>query len=246
MKSSFFVRLIAMTCLSFVLATGLRMLDLGSTLAAVACQGQDYYFIGTDVKKTTVAGISSDISTTNPPALCGASYSDSSIWDAIATGDYYNNPCGLAQSGYGRHQGQSSIFVFAQYGYGNCSMVPPIIVVEVPAGNHTYQVVYKRPANANKRRAVMWFDNQRIARSNFDPEVRWGAQPWAFRYASEAHDYGDDVMGTPSVPAYFSNIAIRACKGCSWVTPSGLLLGTSSLRYDWLWDQAYTFHTWTK
>ncbi|MBI4670932.1 MAG: hypothetical protein HY741_04585 [Chloroflexi bacterium] len=203
-------------------------------------------FDGTDVKTTTINGIRADISTTKPPALCGADTSDSSIWVALATADYVANPCSLAQSGYGIHEGQNTIFVFAQYGVGNCNMVPPIIVVEAPQGNHTYEVGYIRRANVAKRKATMWYDGHRIAKTNFDPEAKWGGQPWAYRYAAEVHDYGDDTMGTPDVQAFFTNIRIRECKGCGFFIPTGLGLDSDSDRQKWKWDDADTFRVWTE
>lgn len=105
-------RFVGIVCLSFVMASFLRTVDLRSTLAAVACTGFDYYFVGTNPRGANVVGVSADMSTVNTPALCGSSHSDSSAWVMIENSD--NNECAYAQVGYGRMPNDSTLKVFAE------------------------------------------------------------------------------------------------------------------------------------
>jgi hypothetical protein len=245
MNRIYFVRLVGIFCLSLAIASLLRVIDVHSSLAAVQCDILKWHFDGTDAKITNVVGVQATISSVPPPALCGEVWSDSSIWVLLGSGDLLNG-CALAQVGYGRSIDHPKIKVFAEYGIDCDGMIPPIVMFKAPPGNHKYQVQYKRPPVAAKRKIHMWFDNIRVAKTNFDPEVAWGGQPWDEEWNGETHDEGDDVPGTPNVPAFFTLMRHKTCKACAWEIPVDLVLRSTSNRYAFKWNAADNFQIWTK
>jgi hypothetical protein len=245
MHQTHLARLLLVACLAFAIASIFRLLDLQDTSASVACGGLDAFFAGTEPNLTNVVSVKADISSVVPPALCGAEWSDSSIWVLLGSG-HLNNGCALAQVGYGRMQGDATIKVFAEYGWDCQNMIPPKIVFDAPAGNHNYMVTYKRPPKLSKRKIHMWFDGQRVAKTNFDPEVKWGELPWDEEWNGETHDEGDDIPGTVNVPAFFANMRHQTCRGCAWEEPVDLWLTSSSNRYAFQWNLSDNFQIWTR
>lgn len=184
------------------------------------------------------------MSTVNPPALCGAPHSASSAWVMLENSD--NNECAYAQVGYLRLQGMNNLKVFAEYSK-DCDDFVNKIAFDAAPGNHKYQVHYNRKPIPANRKIHMWMDNVRVAKTNFDPEVVWGNQPWGGQWEAETHDEGDDVPGTLNIPLFFSNMEVRPCKGCAWIQPAGLKVSSSSARYAAQWNiQNQMFRVWTK
>ncbi|MFZ5920830.1 MAG: hypothetical protein ACOYY3_07245 [Chloroflexota bacterium] len=219
--------------------TAMAILSLSITFpvqAATNCQGFAYNFTGTDPIPMTHWGIKAGINT-KVPALCGASYSDSSVWVMMAGG----GNCEYAQSGYGRHQGQSTVYFFAQYSK-NCSTPVTHKETSVASGTHTYRAAY----NFSTGKISMYVDTTLLLTTNFDAGINW-TPGWVPQWEGETHDPGDDVPGSQTSRVYFSNMKIIASHGGPWVTPSGLTGSSTSSRYGFAWNsQDSKFNIWTK
>jgi len=230
------LRMMSVATVLVVLALLLNPSAPQPACAAIACQGFAYNFTGTDPKSMTHYGIKADVNT-KTPALCGGSHSDSSVWVMMAGGGSGQ----YAQVGYGRHQGQSSVYYFAQY-KKNASTAAVHKETTVASGTHNYNVIY----NFSNGHLYMYVDTTKILESNFDPAVSW-TPGWQPQWEGETHDPGDDIPGSSSSPVYFSNMKIIATRGGPWVTPSGLTGSSTHSRYGFAWDTQNTkFHIWTK
>jgi hypothetical protein len=229
-------------CIASALAIGLGWVFHESASASQPCSAPTRLFDGTDPKYTTVVGVGANLDSIGP-ALCGNSWwSDSSYW-ALLGANAQHDACALAQSGLGKSP-NLAVKVFAEYGK-SCNDNPPTIRVvwgNAQTGTHTYQVKY----NAKKHLAKMWYDNNVITNTNFDPAVVWGAQPWLEEWDAEVHDPGDDVPGSVVVPEFFSVLQHTTCQRCAWVAPVGLTGSSDSNRYGFNWDANDRFHIWTK
>ncbi len=219
-----------------VLALILSFSQPYSVNAATSCSGATHLFDGTDPQSITHYGSKADINT-RVPALCGASWSDSSIWAMMASGP---GGCGYAQAGYIRHTGESTSSYFAEY-LKDCSSSAGYKQTSAASGTHTYSNVY----NFSTGHISMNMDSTTLLTTNFDPAVSW-SPGWMPEWEGEVHDNGDDMAGSSSSPAYFSNIQIIPCRSCGWTTPSGLTISSDSSRYGYAWNSNTQFHIWTK
>lgn len=229
--------LIVLLCTVALLLTSIdSRVSLQTAQAATACTGYQVLFDGT-YPKSTAYGVRANINT-KIPALCGASHSASAIWDMVAGG---NTDCEWAQAGYHRIYGDSNVVYFAQY-RRDCSVQPVTRRWTVASGTHNYRTWYSR----SEGRMYMQVDTTTILTTNFDPALYWHSG-WNAQWEGEVHDGGDDIAGTPSSPVYFSNLKWQTTPGGSWVTPTGLSIGSDSPRYGRQWDiQNSKFHVWTK
>lgn len=84
-----------------------------------------------------------------------------------------------------------------------------------------------------------------LATTNFDPAIDWAAG-WTSDFMGETHDGGDDVAGTATSKAVFSNIGIKTCRSCSYTAPTGYNTFKDSTRYDLTVDSATQVSIWTK
>jgi hypothetical protein len=211
---------------------------VGPANATVACGTAGFYFDGTDPRGITHYGVSANINT-KVPGLCGSSNSDVSVWTMMANGTAGNG--GYAQSGYGRHAGQSTVYIFSQYSKCDaCGFVSK--EYSTPSGTVNYTQLYDFSAG----QIVMQAGGTSLARTNFDPAVWWSA-PWVPEWEGEAHQYGDDMPGTSTSRTSFSNMTIKTCRSCGFTTPSGLSISSDSTRYGYVWNTTNSnFSIWTK
>jgi hypothetical protein len=210
-------------------------------LAAQSCEGGlHYYFDGTYPIATTSYAISAGINT-YVPNLCTTnnSNSDSSVWTMLA-GQASSD--GWAQSGYGRHSGQTTAYEFAQtcgkYNTSTQTCTSGFAEWDGPAvsGTHTYSQVY----NFNTGRINMEVDGTVELTTSFDPITTWTG-PWIPEWEGETHDIGDDMPGTLATPVHFSNMQIQTCRsGCYTQAPAHSLSSSNYTRYANRWYTQYS------
>lgn len=209
------------------------------------CQGQHNNYVGTGTDSVVaVVAVSVDLNS-REPAICNtsASWSGSAVWTSIVS----TTNCGWSQAGYLKKPGLS-IKVYGEYNKSSCSVFQPpnymlVIWGTGQAGVHTYQVKY----NSNKHLAKMWYENNVITTTPFDPGAQWGAQPWDREWNGETHDPGDDMPGSAASPAFFTNLLYQNCQTCSWLDPG--IPATTNTRpdlYGLQQDAGSSFHIWTK
>lgn len=205
--------------------------------ATTSCSGFQNLFTGADTGGN-MYGAQASLNT-RTPGLCGASWSDSSVWTMVAGANY----CDYAQSGYGRHSGQSTVYYFAEYNYGDCSVNHDVQKVTTQAsGTHSYTQQY----NFNPGNISMRVDSNTLLTTSFDPAVRW-LPPWDAQFFGEVHDNGDDIVGSAASPVYFSSIKVITGRSSGWVTPGTMYTYIDSSRYAQAWDTRYSkFHIWTR
>lgn len=207
---------------------------------ATSCQyNNSSKFDGNDSAGISNTGVGAHI-TTAVPDMCtsGNSLSDSSVWAMVAS---HNGTGGYAQSGYGIHRGQVTVYYFAEYSRcQGCGFTEK--ETSAASGTHFYSSVYDYVSAIH-----MEVDSTTILTTNFDPTVYWSA-PWSPQWFGETYDLGDDIAGTAASPVYFSGLCLRTSRsgGCT-TSPSNLTTFVDSSRYHAKWDTANSkFHIWTQ
>lgn len=204
--------------------------------AAVNCSGSTLLFDGTDPPGQHNYGVKATIEK-RTPALCGANWSDSSLW-VMTTGGCDEE---YIQSGYGRHSGEADVYPFAQYDIGvGQAFVHKQLANPVPAGSKVYYVKYNFSSGAFSA----WYDGQWLLSVNVDTNWCTGR---GSQYEAEVHDNGDDVPGTAANKASVDNMLVITSRSGVWVAPQGLTASSESARYDvdWAVNQTH-MRVWTK
>ena len=204
--------------------------------AAVNCSGFTGEFDGTDPPGQHNYGVKATIEK-RVPALCGAQWSDSSIW-VMTTGGCDEE---YIQAGYGRHNGQADVFPFAQYDLGvGTPFVDKQVAQAVPAGSKVYYTKY----NFSTGNISATYDGTTLLSVNVDTSWCTGR---GSQYEAETHDFGDDVPGTAANKADVDNMLVITGRAGNWVAPQGLTVSSTSNRYDvdWAVNQTH-MRVWTK
>lgn len=127
---------------------------------------------------------------------------------------------GYAQSGYLRRNGDSTVYMFAEFSQcSTCAFTRK--VVGSPSGSPRYDEIY----NFSTGQIQMYVndDSQLLLNTSFDPAISWSA-PWMPEWEGEVHAQGDDMPGSTSAPT-----------------------SSTSTRYGYAWDTVNSgFHIWTK
>lgn len=229
----------------WVYGVGLFMLGLALWLqipnaanAALACSQAGYYFVGTDPVAVQHYGVRANITVRNPSLCTGGGTSDTSAWVMIGAGFRE----GYAQAGYGKAPGNSQPINFAEYRRGAAHSF--VRVLSNPAaGAPLYQVVYVKSSG----RIQMFSDSILIRTTDFDVGLAWGPMStWVPQYEGETHNYGDDMPGTVTQPAYFQNMALKTdVNNNIWGVPN-LTVSSTSARYVAVKDSNSQIRIWTK
>lgn len=209
------------------------------------CQGFANNKVGTAYDyAVAVVAASVDLNSREPLLCNGSAYwSGSAVWANIGS----RTNCGWTQAGYFKTPGLS-IKVYGEYNRQSCFVLqsPDYMLVVWGTGQngvHTYQVKY----NSKKHVARMWYGNNLIASTPFDPGVEWGAQPWGRRWSGETRDPGDDMPGSAASPVFFTNLLYQNCQNCAWKDPGiPATVNTLPTRYGLQQDAGSSFHIWTK
>lgn len=91
----------------------------------------------------------------------------------------------------------------------------------------------------------MLVGNTIVLTTSYDPILYWGS-PWHAEWFAETWYPGDDVVGSASSPAYFSQLGIQTCRSCALATPGALTMLSTNPRYRFATDSASRFHVYTK
>jgi hypothetical protein len=224
-------------CLSLALVATFVAASPSTVLGAVACgSGPTFVFDGTEPPGNHNYGVRADLEK-RVPALCGANWSDSSLW-VMTTGGCSEE---YMQSGYGRHQGEGTVYPFAQYDLGiGSSFVHKQLGDPPPAGSSTYYTKY----NFSTGKISGVYDNQTLLSVNVD--IAWCTGRGSL-FDAETHDEGDDVPGTAANKASVSSMVKIASRGGGWVNLTNQKISSESDRYDvdWSVNQQH-MRVWTK
>lgn len=223
-----------------VLVIGIAALQAASTAeATTTCGSAGGWFDGAYKTGESLYSVSATLSNPNIPGLCGSSNSDVSLWPMIASGTNAN-VLGYAQSGYGRHSGESNTYYFAEYHHPNATGD-----VFKEGGVAASGVNYNEWYDFTGGHINMMVGSTTYLITDYDPILYWGS-PWQAQWFAETHQYGDDVPGTATNPAYVSSLQIKTCRSCGPTTPSGVVLYNNSARYAEGWDTTNSvFHVYT-
>lgn len=209
--------------------------------AALGCNSDQAYWDSAYLNAAggmTVYGAKANINTKNP-ALCttNAAWSWSGVWDMLVGSDY----CGYAQTGYVRLRGDSTVQYFTEYRRDCPSSYVRKRNWGSASGTQNYWVTYRRDTG----KVAMGKGSSTLDTTSFAIDGVWPS-PWTSQWSGEVHDYGDDMPGTSSSPAYFSSMQWQTAPNGAWVSPSGLTSRNDSTRNGLSWDSMFTqFHIWT-
>ena len=214
-----------------------------NAIAAIACQGSNWHFVGTNPQFEPFFGVKANITTRNP-ALCGNPGQFSAAWVMVASNFSIN---GYAQAGYIRFWNQTNVLKYSEYRQ-NSSIAYVRNTYGQPGTANLYKVVY----NFSTDRLDIWIDSTKVATTNFSPTVAWGnptQSAWNHQFEGETYDNGTDMPGTPSAQTYFTNMGIKASRDYeiwSSVTSGVSKQGDPLNRYDVAKDNNSQIRIWTK
>jgi hypothetical protein len=176
-------------------------------------------------------GVQAQISTYEPD-LCGST-SASFAW--VAEED--PSSTGIVQIGYAKVGSTNGTFEHGWHVFDErkkCSsntQCPPFYQYwPAPSGTKTYKVGY----DSTNSRFDLWYDNEEVDHTVWDPTVEWGS-PWDVTLAGETLHCESDVPGTFTSPALFSSI-VRKASDNTWGQADNLALGQPECsRYQNAW-----------
>jgi hypothetical protein len=232
-------------------AMALVLVMPSASRASGLCSGlTGNFFDGAQTSSTQYYGVQAQIQL-RTPALCTPSSVPnefSAAWVMLTPA----NSDGWAQSGYGNFRavngGPSGMLNFTQWcqAYGapaDCSN-PPTQYFNTPSGTNFYYVAYNWVNHVLDMLDAPQGDVG--ASTNFDPYAGTWATPVRAQTYTETAECTNDVIGTQSSAAAFSQIEGETSQGV-WPAPADLALQTPGCsRYHNKWGtQTSLLYTWT-
>lgn len=218
------------------LITAIALLCLGlapPSVASAACGANGNWFVGRHQETVSGYGAAAVLSR-SVPALCGSVHSDSSVW-AMLESQKSNE---YAQAGYGRSNGQGTVYHFAEYTTAS-SFVRK--VSSAVAGSTSYAVDYDTVAG----KVLMNAGGANLLTSTREPGVYW-TPPWGQQFLAEVHNTGDNSPGTATAKMNFSSVRYKSNRYGSWAVPPGLQNVTGLAKFHEQTVSTSSFNIWTR
>jgi hypothetical protein len=201
--------------------------------ASAACGANGNWFVGRHQETVSGYGAAAVLSR-SVPALCGSSHSDSSAWamlESQKSGEY-------AQAGYGRSNGQTTVYHFAEYTTAT-SFVRKI--TGAVRGSTSYAVDYDTVA----AKVYMNAGGTNLLTSTREPALYW-TSPWGQQFLAEVHNTGDSSPGTAAAKMNFSSVRYKSNRYGSWAVPPGLQNAADLAKFHEQTVSSASFNIWTQ
>ncbi len=198
------------------LLLGLAPTLASDAIAAGTCSGnRANYHNGLFTFNVNTWGSTAVIST-EWPSLCSGQQSFSGAWTMIAG----PNAGGWAQSGYVREAliDSTKLFVFSQY--RRATGAPPVTKFFSPGPPNDAVRSYTSQYNSGTRRIDIYYEDQRLDTTNFDPTLVW-SQPWSSQWSEETGHCQTDVPGLVVDKVHYTVVRQQLVAGGGWESPAG-------------------------
>lgn len=193
----------------------------GATAAGTCSGSLGNYFNGWFTFTVNTWGSTANIST-EWPSLCSGQASFSTAWVMIADPDLG----GWAQAGYIRTQlwnlDGRKLYVFSQY--RRAVGFQPITKFFSPGPPNDAVRSYTARYNPMSRRIDLYYEDQRLDTTNFDPTAVW-SQPWSSQWSEETGHCQTDVPGLPLDRVHYTVVRQQHAPGGPWQAPIGAQFG---------------------